>query len=165
MTLEWTTQLPQELAVFLVAAMPVVELRGSIPLGIAVFGMSIPLVVFWSVLGNMVPLLLIYGLGDIWIRFCQWRRGFWEKLTWRVLNRAQRKLNDKYVRYGLWALVLFVAIPLPVTGAWTGLLAAYIFGIPAKKVWPYVLLGVCLAATVVTLATTGVIAGASFILK
>lgn len=159
------TGLPQELAVALVAIMPIIELRGSIPLAVIGFKMSIPAAVFWSLLGNMVPVVLIYGIGDAWMRFCDRRCGWWERLTRKVLDRAQRKLNAKYVKYGLWALALFVAVPLPVTGAITGTLAAYVFGIPFKKAVPYIFMGLLGAATIVTLATTGVIAGADFILK
>jgi len=60
-------------------------------------------------------------------------------------------------RYGPWGLALFVAVPLPVTGAWTGAAAAYVFGIPFRRSLPAIVAGVLLAGIVVTLAVRGVI--------
>jgi uncharacterized membrane protein len=159
------TQLPSELAVLIVAATPIFELRGSIPLAIIGFKMPVPLAVFWSLLGNLVPLFLIYAVGNQWLRFVEARKGFWERLTDHLLRRTRRKFEGKYLKYGLWALALFVAVPLPVTGAWTGSLAAFIFGIPLRQAWRYVLLGLVVAAIIVSLATTGAIAGAGLLTK
>ena len=164
-TPEWITQLPPEMAVIMLAALPIFELRGSIPLAIAVFKLPIPLAVFWSLVGNMIPVFLVYGLGNHWLKLCARHRGWWQRLTDWTLERSQRKLRDKYRRWGLWALALFVAIPLPVTGAWTGSLAAFVFGIKRRQAWPFILLGLMIAAAVVTLATTGVIAGAGLFTK
>lgn len=148
-------QLRDVLAVVLTAAAPLSELRGSIPLALA--GLKMPLweALFWSLLGNALPIFLIYALGGWWLELMERHRGFWARLTDRVLGRTRRKFDGKYERYGLLALTLFVAVPLPVTGVWTGTLAAFIFGIPLKKAWPYLVAGLLIAATVVTLLTTG----------
>ena len=61
------------------------------------------------------------------------------------------------------ALTLFVAVPLPVTGVWTGTLAAFIFGIPWRKAWPHLVAGLLIAATIVTLVTTGAITTARLV--
>ena len=165
MSVEFLSGLPQELVVVLVAATPVIELRGSIPLGVLAFGMSVPAAVLWSLAGNMLPLLFVYGAGNAWVAFCRRRQGILERLTDGVMERARRKLQGRYVRYGLLALAMFVAVPLPFTGAWTGLLAAFVFGISVRQVWPYILSGLVVSAAVVSLATVGAIAGAGFILK
>lgn len=145
----------RELTVFFVAATPVSELRGSIPLGIVVFGLSAYVTVILSVLGNLLPVFFIYGLGNAWIRWTERRRGFLHRLTHAVLRRSERRFRDKYIRYGMIALPIFVGIPLPMTGAWTGTIAAFLLGIPFRKAFPLVVLGVLAAAVIVTLATTG----------
>lgn len=130
-------------------------MRGSIPLGIAVFGLSVHVTVLLSVLGNLLPVLFIYGLGSAWIRWTERRQGLLHRLTHAVLCRSERRFRDKYIRYGMIALPVFVGIPLPMTGAWTGTIAAFLLGIPFRKAFPLVVLGVLAAAVIVTLATTG----------
>lgn len=143
--------------VFLLAATPISELRGAIPLGIVGFGLPVPIVFMLAVIGNVVPVLLIYGIGHLWMAMVRRRKGFLERLTDGVLHRTERKFNRKYERYGLIALPLFVAIPLPMTGAWTGTLAAYLLGIPFRKALPAVAAGVLVAGVIVTLAVTGTV--------
>jgi len=76
--------------------------------------------------------------------------------TW-LFTRTRSRTIDHYLKYGYWALVIFVAIPLPVTGVWTGAIAAYIFNIPFKKSWWLILLGIIMAGLIVTFATLGII--------
>jgi len=80
-----------------------------------------------------------------------WRRDFFDWL----FDRTRRKLTGRVEKYGYWALTLFVAVPLPVTGAWTGALAAFVFGLPKKKALLAIFVGVCISATIVTLVTVG----------
>lgn len=150
--------MPDWLVVFFIAASPLAELRGSLP--VAVLGLKMPLesALFWSVLGNSLPVFLVYGFGDIWLRWVEKRRGFFHRLTDRVLGRTRHAFKDKYLKYGLLALPFFVALPLPLTGAWSGALAAFLFGIPFKKALPLIVLGVLGAAVIVTLALTGAVA-------
>jgi uncharacterized membrane protein len=75
--------------------------------------------------------------------------------TW-LFERTRSKTIDKYIKYGYWALILFVAIPLPITGAWTGSVAAYIFNIPFKKSWWLILLGIIIAGLIMTFGTLGI---------
>lgn len=150
--------------IFLLAAAPISELRGAIPLGIVAFGYGVPLVFATAVIGNMVPVFLIYGVGHAWMAMVRRRKGFFERLTDAVLRRTERRFNGRYERYGLIALPLFVAIPLPMTGAWTGTLAAYLLGIPFRKALPAVALGVLVAGVVMTLAVTGTVGAFSIFL-
>ena len=71
--------------------------------------------------------------------------------------RPRHKFTGKYQRWGELALVIFVAIPLPMTGAWTGSVAAFIFGIPKKRSLTLISLGIMIAGVIVTLATLGII--------
>lgn len=145
------------IVVFL-SMLPLLELRGAIPWALAPGGGGLPWTegVPLAVLGNMipvVPLLLWLGpVSDFLRRFPLLDRFF----TW-LFRRTRRKggLVEKYRAIGL---VLFVAIPLPVTGAWTGAAAAFVFGVPFRQALPAILGGVLIAATVVTLATLGVLA-------
>lgn len=144
--------------IFIVAATPVLELRAAIPLGILVFKMPVVLTSVVAVLGNMVPVLLIYAAGDKWLRYTERRRGYWHRLTDKVLKRTKHVFKKRYSAFGLIALSIFVAVPLPMTGAWTAGVAAFVFGIPLKKAFPFILLGVIGAAVIMTLAVTGSVA-------
>ena len=154
--------LPPQLIVGLLAAAPILELRGSIPFGAAAYGMPVAEAAAWSVLGNTAAIFLVYGLGDAWLKFVERRGGFWRRLTDRVLQRTRLKFNGQYLRYGLIALCIFVAVPLPLTGAWTGSLAGFIFGIPFRKAFAPIFLGIVIAAVIVSLATAGVVSGLSW---
>jgi len=75
------------------------------------------------------------------------------KMFSKKLKQAEKAFSGKYSKYGALGLIIFVGIPLPLTGSWTGSLAAFIFNIPFRKSWPLILAGVCMAATLVTLIT------------
>ncbi|KPJ85711.1 hypothetical protein AMJ57_02080 [Parcubacteria bacterium SG8_24] len=150
--------------VMVLAASPVVELRGSIPLAIGAFGMPVTSAVFLSVIGNLFPTLAVYGLGKWWLRVMDGHKGRLRLWTDMILRRSRRTFRGRYERYGLLALPFFVGLPLPMTGAWTGSIAAFLFGIPFRKCFPLVIVGVLMAAAIVTLITTGVLSSLSFIL-
>ncbi len=149
-------QLPAPLAVFLIAMLPIFELRGAIPAGYAM-GMTNPLAIYaLAVAGNIVPvlpILLLLGPAERRLRrYRVWNR-FFDWLFARTVSRSS--LVQKYESRGL---ILFVAIPAPVTGAWTGSVAAYLFKLPLRFAIPCIILGILIAGIVVTLATQGVIA-------
>ena len=147
--------LTEVLKIFLTSLTPIGELRASIPLGLTVFHQPIWVVFFVSVIGNMIPPMLILWLFP---KISQWlmvKSKLMNKfLTW-LFERTRKKTKDKIEKYGDLALIIFVAIPLPNTGAWTGALAAWLFGIPFKKAIPNIFYGVLIAGAVVTLITTG----------
>lgn len=147
--------LPPPVATFLMAMLPVGELRGALPVALLGYKMSWPEAIMIAVAGNMLPvyfLLLFFEAGSTWLR---------ERFTWAdrwfhwLFERTRRKLNGQVQRYGYWALALFVAVPVPVTGAWTGALAAFVFGLPKGKSFLAILVGVCVSALIVTLITMG----------
>ncbi|MFQ5866468.1 MAG: COG2426 family protein [bacterium] len=145
-----------ELVTVIVAALPISELRGSIPLALGVFHFSIEKAYFLSIIGNLIPvipLLLFLESLSKWLsmRF-NWAEKFFSWLFARTKKRS--KLVEKYGAIGL---IFFVAIPLPVTGAWTGCVAAFLFGI--RRVWATLCIGngVLIAGIIVTLASLGVI--------
>lgn len=140
--------------VLLVSALPVVELRGAIPLAISK-GISPAEAYFLAVLGNLLPvpfLLLFLGEAEKRLRRFPLFDSFFE---WLFL-RTRRKTNEKIRKYGALGLIPFVAIPFPVTGAWTGALASYIFGIELRYALPCIAIGVSIAGVIVTLSCLGV---------
>lgn len=140
--------LSPEGAVTAISTLPIVELRGAIPVGIVAFEMSWWKVFLIAVAGNMIPIpliLLLFGpLSRACMRFSAGRKFF----DW-LFARTRRKSAgiEKYEALGL---TIFVAIPLPMTGAWTGAMAAFIMGIPFWKSMLYILLGVLIAGVIMT---------------
>lgn len=143
--------------VLLVSALPIAELRGGLPLALAL-GFSPAAAYALAVGGNLLPVpFLLLGLDRI-MRLVRvlpgplGRAGRWY-LAWQ-----QERHHARFRRWGPWALVLFVAIPLPMTGAWTGCLAAFLLGIPLRRSLPRIALGVLLAGGIVLAASLGLIA-------
>ena len=145
-----------ELVVLSVAALPVSELRGSIPLAIGVFHFSIQKAYIISIIGNLIPVLPILLLLESTSKYLS-EKFSWANKFFNWLFTRTRKKSKIVEKYGALGLILFVAIPLPVTGAWTGCVAAFLLGMPKLKAFLAVLLGVMIAGVVVSLATMGII--------
>ena len=142
-------------ATFFISMLPVGELRVGLPYGIAL-GLEYPLALMAALLGNMVPVPFII----VYIkRIFAWMRKHMPRmnaLITKLENRANLK-GETVQKYGHWGLLIFVAIPLPGTGAWTGALIAALLNIRTSKAVPVILIGVCIAAMIMTLVTYGVI--------
>lgn len=138
------------LATFLSAMLPVGELRLAIPLGIVHFEMPWYQAFFYGVLGNVVPVIpLLLGLGLAARILTSFSNPLGRLLLWRE-GKLRSSHGARFQRYGALALLPFVAIPLPLTGAWTGCLAAWAFEIPLRKALPVIAGGVLLAGVIVT---------------
>ena len=144
------SNLPKELVVFILGMMPVSELRGAIPFGVAI-GIPVRKVLFLAIIGNIVPviplLFLLEPLSNYLRRFPPFKV-FFDWLFERTRRRAA--VVEKYEALGL---VMFVAIPLPITGAWTGCLAATLFKIRLRYALLAITSGVLIAAVIVTTIT------------
>lgn len=139
--------------VFLLAMTPIGELRAAIPMGILVYKLN-PIVVFIaSVLGNIFAAFLLLLLLKPLANGLAKKSKFFHKLFEVFLERTRRKTRYFTEKYGALGLMIFVAVPLPLTGAWTGCLAAYIFNIPFKKAFLSIVSGVVIAGMAVFLAT------------
>ncbi|MDD5156072.1 MAG: small multi-drug export protein [Candidatus Omnitrophica bacterium] len=138
--------IPKELIVVIVSMLPVAELRGAIPLALS-FGMSMNKAFWLSVLGNLifvVPALFLFEPVSGFLRkFKIWSRFF----DW-VFRRTQRK-SDLIQKYEALGLVMFVAIPLPMTGAWSGVIAATLFKIKFRYAFIAITAGVFIAGFIV----------------
>ncbi|MFH1780519.1 MAG: small multi-drug export protein [Candidatus Nealsonbacteria bacterium] len=131
-----------ELKVFLIAMSPVLELRGSIPMALGIYHLPIWSAFLISILGNIVPVAVLLQL----LKFVPENR----LLSW-LFERTRRKHTAKFEQWKEYALIILVAIPLPFTGAWTGSLCAFVFGIPFKKALMLISCGVIIAGLIVTL--------------
>ena len=143
------------LVTFILSMMPVGELRVGLPYGIAL-GLEYPLALVAALLGNMIPVpFIIVYIKRIFV----WMRRHmpvFDSFITKMENKANLK-GETVEKYGPAGLLLFVAIPLPGTGAWTGALIAALLDIPTSKAVPVILIGVCIAAMIMTLVTYGVI--------
>ncbi len=140
---------------FFVSMLPVVELRLGLPYGISL-GLDYPIALMAALLGNMlpVPFIIVYIKRIFaWIRK---RMPRMDALITKLEDRASSK-GEIVEKYGHWGLLIFVAIPMPGTGAWTGALIAAVLKIRTQKAIPVIMIGVCIAAAIMTLVTYGVI--------
>lgn len=151
--LQWLTGTTIGKCVFtmLVSMVPIIELRGGIPFGVAL-GLPYYLAFPAAVIGNIIPAPFII----VYIRrIFEWMRRYMPRLN-RLVDKMERKAHlkgqkvSKYKYIGLW---LFVAIPLPGTGAWTGSLAAAFLDVRLKKAMPAVVLGVMTAGCIMIALT------------
>ena len=143
---------------FLMAMVPVVELRGAIPYGV-IAGLSVPEAFILAVLGNLapIPFLVVFTR-----KVFEWLRTKSEGLD-RIVRKLEAKAdkNKELVeKYEFFGLMLLVAIPLPGTGAWTGALVAAMMNMRLKRAMPAITVGVIVAGIIVTSLTYG--AGALF---
>ena len=141
------------LIVFFVSMVPLIELRGAIPYGV-VYGLPLWLTFVVAIVGNMLPVPAIYFLARKVLVWGQDKPviGRFFSFCLRKGEAAGEKLKAKAGRGLFWALLLFVGIPLPGTGAWTGCLAATLLDL---KFWPSVLAVLC------GVMTAGLIMGAA----
>lgn len=134
-----------ELVVFLVSMFPIVELRGAVPLGV-MMEMNPWILLSLAVLGNILPVPFIILLARPIVNFCLHTKPLRPLGSW--LQNKVEKNSEKVLRYEVWGLFLFVAIPLPGTGAWTGSLIAALLDLRLKKAIPTILIGVVAAGLI-----------------
>ena len=156
--LEWFEKvfgwLPKEWFVALVSMVPVIELRGGLPVAYAM-GMSIWLALPLCIIANLLPVpFILWLITPIFnaLKKTKLFRPMVEKLEARASGKS-----DRVEKGWFWGLVLFVGIPLPGTGAWTGALIAAMLNIPFKQAFPAIVLGVLIAAAIVGMLVWGLL--------
>lgn len=142
---------PPELITFFSAMLPFTELRGSIPLALEVFKLSPLSALAFSVAGNIVPVFLLLAFLNPVSKFLMKHSPFFNKFLTKLFEKTRRKHSKSFKEIGAIFLVTFVAIPLPVTGAWTGSLIAFLFEVPYLIGAGLISLGVLIAGILVTL--------------
>ncbi len=146
-------RIPGELTIFLISLLPVLELRGGL---IAAALLDIP---FWRAflvcfIANLLPIpFIILFIKKIfaWLR----KYKFFAKII-EKLEAKTEKNKEKVMRYELWGLLIFVAIPLPGTGGWTGALFAGLLDLDIKKSFPIIALGVLIAGIIMSIVSYGI---------
>ena len=140
---------------FLISMLPVVELRLGLPYGIAI-GLNYPLALLSAVVGNLLPVPFIIMFIRNVLAFLREKFARLDGFITRLEERAHLK-SEVVQKYGLIGLCLLVAIPLPGTGAWTGALVAALMGMKLRKAMPAIIIGVLIAAAIMTGVTFGFI--------
>lgn len=141
----------QSLYVFIMAASPIIECRGSIPYGILA-GMDLPTVLLITFIGNCLPvpfLLLLLKSFEAWLMRRSDSNPI-KRLFIKYIESLRRRAKSQVDRYGFLGLVIFVAVPIPGTGAWTSSVVAYIFGMESKRALAAIVIGVVIAMAIVT---------------
>ena len=147
----------KELCVFFCSMLPIIECRGSIPLG-AALGLPWWQTALFSIAGNMlpVPFILLFIRAVLrWMGCCRVKL-FNRIAAW--LDRKVEKHKGKIEKYSYLGVMLFVGIPLPGTGAWTGTMIASVLGLEGKKSFLAALGGVLMATVIMMLISYGVVA-------
>ena len=144
------------LMTFGIAMLPVLELRGALPIGVAA-GLDPKVALVVSILGNLVPvpfIVIFIRKIFIWLRT---KSQFWDRIVSKMEEKAEKN-SEKVHKYEDIGLFLLVAIPLPGTGAWTGALVAAFLDMRLKRCFPAIFLGVVAAGLIVFSITYGVTA-------
>jgi len=145
--LHWLSGLPKEYVVVILGALPISELRGAIPLALS-FGFSLPKAFWLAVLGNSIivaPALFLFEPVSNYLRKLKIFARFFD---W-VFERTKRN-SASIQKYEALGLAIFVAIPLPMTGAWSGVIAASLFKIRFRYAFGAIILGVICAGLIVS---------------
>ena len=150
----------REMVIFIISMIPILELRGALLVAGPLLGVPVAKAIPLCILGNIIPvpfILLLIRPIFAWLRKTRLFRPLVEKLEKKAMSKS-----DRISRYEFWGLVLFVGIPLPGTGAWTGTLAASILDMDFKSTIIAVMLGVLLAGIIMMVLS---VAGFGMFLK
>lgn len=150
--------LPPELQVFFLAMLPITELRAAIPVGITLLNLPAEGAFIWGVLGNIIPTLMILLFLSPVCTFLIEHSKFFNKLFTKLFEKTRDKHTKNFERYGTFFLFLFVAIPLPGSGGWTGALIAFLFGISFWRAAMAISLGIATAGLLITVGVGSIAA-------
>ena len=147
-------KISKEMIVFVISMVPILELRGGL---LAASLLNIPIVraIWYCVIGNIIPVpFILLLITPIFNRLKKTRlfRPMVEKLESRALGKS-----EQIERYEFWGLALFVGVPLPGTGAWTGALIASLLGIRVRKAFPAIILGIFIATIIMSIVSYGLL--------
>lgn len=155
--IQWFTEtlnfMPKELIVGIISMVPILELRGGL-VAAALLGVEMYKAIAICIMGNIIPIpFILWFITPIfaWLKKTKLFRGMVEKLEKKSMDKS-----EQIKKYEFWGLALFVGIPLPGTGAWTGALIAALLGIKLKKASSAILLGIVIAAVIMTIISYGI---------
>ena len=150
----WGTTWGNILMTFMISMVPILELRGAIPLAVAA-GLDIPIALAVAIIGNLVPVPFIIIFIRKIFKWMQSKNQWLANIVHKMEAKADAK-KEQVLKYEFWGLMILVAIPLPGTGAWTGALVAAMLDMQLKRAFPAIVVGVVAAGFIVTVATYGV---------
>ena len=137
--------MPRELIVLLLAAFPIIEMRGAMPVG-KLLGLPLEANFFWSIAGCILPVFFILKFLDPVSKFLMKHSRWFNKFLNGIFAKTRSRHSKRFEEVGAIVLILATAIPLPGFGAWTGALIAYLFNVPYWKAISLIFIGViCMA--------------------
>jgi len=147
----WFSGFPDWLSVVLLSALPVTELRVSLPLALYYYDLSIWQSIFFTLIGNSLPVAIMFIFFTPFLHWAERHSPTLHRFIHLHLRRLQQTHQKQYQRYGAFFLFIFVAVPLPGSGVWTGSLLAILFGMKPKFSIPAILFGMLAACVIVLL--------------
>ena len=151
-----TTVLGKRILVFIISLMPILELRGGL-LAASLLGLDPVSSYIIAVIGNIIPIpFILWFMGAI-LKWMKKRKRLKKVANW--IDKKVEKNREKIERFGFWGLVLFVGIPLPGTGAWTGCLVASVLEMDKKKSFIAAMIGVFMASLIMMIISFGLLRG------
>ena len=144
----------KELIVFIISLMPILELRGGL-IAASLLGLNPVTSYVVSIIGNVIPVPFILWLINSILDFMRGRKHLSKIAKW--LDKKVNKHKGQIEKYGFWCLVLFVGIPLPGTGAWTGCLIASVLEMDRKKAFLATMIGIIMASVIMMIISFGVL--------
>ena len=151
----------KEAIVFIISMIPILELRGALLVAGPLLGVPVATAIPLCIIGNIIPVPFILLLITPIFKWMKGTKTF--KPMVAKLEAKARSKSDKIEKYEFWGLVLFVGIPLPGTGAWTGSLIAALLGVKFKKAFPAVILGICIATVIMWFISYVILGGVQVI--
>jgi uncharacterized membrane protein len=146
-----------QIMTMILGATPVGELNLAMPMALNYYHLPIWQAYLFSVIGNSIPpILVVYFLSDL-VEFLYKKSDFFKRFFKWLFERTRHKFNHHYDKYGMFALIVFVATPLPLAGAWTAALAAWLFEFPKLQALCYIFLGIVASGVVILLFNMGVV--------
>ncbi len=140
---------PPELATFILAMIPVLELQASITIALGIYKLPLFSAYFFSIAGNLVPAFFLLMYLDPVSKYLMKKSVFFKKIFEWFFQYTRGKFAQKYSKYGQWALFAFIAIPTPMSGAWSSSAAAFLFNIPFKRAFLLIALGEIIAGAII----------------
>lgn len=138
---------------FFISMVPIIELRGAIPIAMGI-GLNIWVAIAVSIVGNLVPVPFIIVFIKKIFAWLRTKSAWLDRLVTKLEKKAEKK-SETVKKCAFWGLFMFVAIPLPGTGAWTGALVAAMLNMKVKESFPAIALGVVTAGAIVACASLG----------
>lgn len=151
----WVKEFPPFLSTLFMSMIPITENRIAIPVGLRL-GLPWYFALLAAILGNIIPVIVIlFGIESL-SRVLMNKYNYWHRFFTWLFSRTRKKYEKGFHQWGPIALIIFVAIPLPFSGGYSGAVASFVLGIKPQFGMGYILLGLIISGTIVTLFSLGI---------